>query len=229
MSSRGLDAGLVSHLDGRVVRPVWFLQLEFDSPTGTLYLHDRIGDLIADDWDGVERTWSGLGELAGIEGVEEGSDVTPRAAAFVLSGIDSEISSQVLTDDSVLRRAYLLVSGLNDQRQLVADPQRLWSGDVDDLQVRCGAENAIRAVCESHLVAFERSNGRLFNDADHQEEFGGDLAFEYLEQMIDARVVWGGDTKDYRTGVGSSFVVGGPFTGAGAGGGFGGFGSFDQR
>lgn len=228
--SRGLVTALSNAFDGRVVRPVVFVELQFDSPTGTLYVHTDIGDITADDWDGTSRTWQGTGDLGGIEAIEEGQDISPFSATLVLSGIDSTISQQVLTDDSVLRDVRILIGALDDDRALVSDPHPWWSGTLDDLQVRVGAENVIRAVCESSLIAFQRSNGSLFNDAAQQARFDGDLGFQYLEQVLDARIVWGGDVKSYRAGlVSGGSGIGSPFTGAGAFGGFGGFGGFDTR
>ena len=228
--SRGLPAALVTAIDGQVVRPVTFVELAFDAPTGTQYIHDSLGNLTADDWDGVSRTWAGVGDLGGVEGLEEGLDVSPFAATLILSGLSATIASSVLTDDTVLRTVRILIGALDESRALVSDPHPWWSGLVDDQQVSVGSENIIRMVCESHLAAFQRVNGRMFNDADLQDEFAGDLGFQYLPQVLDAKVVWGGDVKSYQTGRANFDGVFGPGPGGGGGsGGFGGFGNFDQR
>lgn len=198
--SRDVDSNIITAIGGAVVRPVTFVELHFDSPTGILYLHDGIGAISADDWDGNPQTWQGVGDLGGIEGIDEASDVSPYSATLILSGLDSTISGAILTDDAVLRDVYILISARNEDGSLVAEPHPMWRGQLNDLQVQVGSENVIRAVCESFLAAFERSNGILFNDADQQALFSGDVGFQYLEQVIDAKIVWGGQTQDYRTG-----------------------------
>jgi hypothetical protein len=202
--SRDLSSANATALDGVVIRPVVFTQLEFDSPTGTLYLHDDIGPITADDWGGVSRTWDGVGDFGGISQLDEGRDVSPYKVELMLSGIDADIAAQVLTDDSVLRNVYILVCLLDDDRALVDDPHPMWAGKVDDLQVAIGTESVIKIVCESQLAAFEKINGRLQNDADHQAEFAGDKFFEYLPQMLDAKFRWGGRTQTFRAGSASA-------------------------
>jgi len=90
----------------------------------------------------------------------------------------------------------------------------MWSGKIDDVQVAVGAQSVIRVSCESQLAAFEKTNGRLQNDADHQAEFSGDLFYKYLPQMVEAKFRWGGKTQSFGTGT--------PVVGISGGGGRGG-------
>lgn len=198
--SRDLSTANATALDSSVIRPVVFVELAFDSPTGTLYLHDDIGPITANDWNGVSRSWEGLGDFGGINKLEEGKDISPYSVELMLTGIDTDIASQALTDDSVLRNVYILIGFLDGSRALVDDPHPMWSGKVDDLQVAVGSESVIRITCESQLAAFEKNNGRLQNDADHQAEFTGDKFFEYLPQMLDAKFRWGGRTQNFAPG-----------------------------
>lgn len=198
--SRGLSANNINAVDGDVVRPVVFCEIKYDSPTGTLYLHDNIGDITADDWAGTSRTWSGLGDFGSISTIEEGKEISPYKVDLILSGIDATIAAVHLTDDSVLRDVYLSIGFIGLDRQVVADPHPMWSGRVDDVQVAIGSQSVIRVACESQLAAFEKTNGRLQNDADHQAEFSGDLFYKYLPQMVEAKFRWGGKTQTFGTG-----------------------------
>ncbi len=206
MSSRDLAAAIVTAADGQVVRPVTFVELAFDSPTGTLYVHNDIGPITANDWDGTSQTWEGVGDFGGIDEFEEGDEVSPYAVTLVLSGIDSTIASTVLTDDTVLRDVRILQGLLDEDRALVAQPHPMWEGFIDDQQVAIGDESVIRVTAESRMIAFEETNGILFNDSDQQELFAGDVGFEYLPQMLDAKIQWGGDEKFFRTGGGPGSV-----------------------
>ena len=198
--SRGLSATNLGAVDGAVVRPVVFCELHYDSPTGTLYLHDNIGEITADDWGGTSRTWSGLGDFGSISTIEEGSDISPYKVDLVLSGIDADIAAASLTDDTILREVYLLIGFIGLDRVVLDDPHPMWSGKIDDVQMAIGAESVIRVSCESQLAAFEKTNGRLQNDADHQAEFSGDLFYKYLPQMVEAKFRWGGRTQRFGTG-----------------------------
>ena len=207
--TRGLSSANATALDAAVIRPVVFVELAFDAPTGTLYLHDDVGPITANDWDGTSRTFEGVGDFGGISKIDEGRDVSPYSVELMLSGIDTTIASQVLTDDSVLRTVRILVGLLDADRTLIDDPHPMWAGYVDDLQVAIGAESVIRVTCESQLAAFEKINGRLQNDADHQAEFSGDKFYEYLPQMLDAKFRWGGRTQSFSGQSATAFGAGG--------------------
>ena len=214
--SRGLSANNLNAVDGAVVRPVVFCELHYDSPTGILYLHDNIGDITADDWSGTSRTWSGLGDFGSISTIEEGKEISPYKVDLILSGIDATIAAVSLTDDTILREVYLLIGFIGLDRQVVADPHPMWAGKIDDVQMAIGAESVIRVSCESQLAAFEKTNGRLQNDADHQSEFSGDLFYKYLPQMVEAKFRWGGKTQTFGTGSSGGFL--GSELGGGRGG-----------
>ena len=211
--SRGLDATNINAVDGAVVRPVVFCELHYDSPIGTLYVHDNIGEITADDWDGTSRTWSGLGDFGSISTIEEGKDISPYKVDLILSGIDADMAAASLSDDTVLREVYLLIGFIGLDRVVLSDPHPMWAGKIDDVQVAIGAESIIRVSCESQLAAFEKTNGRLQNDADHQAEFSGDLFYKYLPQMVEAKFRWGGKTQTYGTGTSAVGGIGGINTG----------------
>ena len=198
--SRGLNTANANAVDGDVVRPVVFCELHYASPIGTVYVHDNIGDITADDWSGTSRTWSGLGDFGSISTIEEGKDISPYKVDLVLSGLDDDMTQAALNDDSVLRDVYILVGFIGLDRTVVADPHPMWYGKIDDVQMAIGAQSVIRVSCESHLAAFEKTNGRLQNDADHQVEHANDLFYQYLPQMVEAKFRWGGKTQVYGTG-----------------------------
>jgi len=198
--SRNLSAANESAVTAQRVRPRAFVQIDYDSPTGSLYLHDGIGEIATAAWDGTTQVFYGIGDLGTIEAVEEAEDLTPFALAFTLSGIDATLVSQTLTDDSVLRKVFLSYGYLNENGELVDDPHRRWKGEINEQQFVVGTNGEpsfIRIIAESFLIAFDKKNGRLFNDADQQDEFVSDVGFQYLPQMETVRLQWGGATKSY--------------------------------
>lgn len=211
--SRGLSTANATATEAQVVRPRRLVQIDFDAPTGTLYVHDGIGDLTADDWDGTSRTWTGVGDLGSIDVIEEGDDLSPRQMEFSLTGIDSTIVGAVATDDTVLRKVYYMVVLLDAAGSLIDDPFRVFKGRINEPRFSMGAESRIDIVAESFLVALDRKNGRLFNDADQQERFSADVGLEYLPQMIDLRLRWGGDTKHFGNSGGGGIPIFGPSLG----------------
>lgn len=208
--SRGLSTANANAVDSQVVRPVTFVEIYFDEGSSTLYLHDNIGPITADDSTGTSRTWEGVGDYGGVSRIEEGQQVAPFKVDLMLSGLDSTIANEVLTDNVVLREVALLVGFIDLDRVVVADPHLTWKGYVDNVQVAVGSSSVIRLSCESQLAAFEKKNGRVVNDASQQAEWSGDQFLEYLPQMIEAKITWGGQTQFFGTGSAyNSGIVGG--------------------
>lgn len=205
--SRGLSSANITAVDGDVVRPVVFVELHYDS--STLYIHDNIGDITADDWNGTSRTWSGIGDLGSISTIEEGKDISPYKLDLVLSGIDATIAAKALGKETGLREVYVLVGFIGLDRVVVDDPHPMWSGLADEVQMAIGSESVVKVSCESKLAAFEKVNGRLQNDADHQAEYSGDLFYKYLPKMVEAKFRWGGKTQQFGAGTPEGDINGG--------------------
>jgi hypothetical protein len=208
MSTRGLSAANTAQVDSATLTPVTFVEIAFDSPTGSIYLHDNIGEISgsdATDWGGTARTWSGLGDFGGISPMTEGSGLSPYKIDLTLSGIDATLAAEVLSEskNAVLRNVYIQVGFIGLDRVLVDPPLSLWKGKIDAMQVAIGPESVIRLTCESFMIGFEKSNGLLFSDADLQNTSiisDGDKLLQFAAQMVDANVVWGGPRVRYQTG-----------------------------
>lgn len=218
--TRGLSSANQAAIASQVVRPVALVELHFDAPTGVIRLHNALGDITAKDWAGVSQTFEGVGDLGQIDEVEEARQVSPHKLAFTLSGLDATLAAEVLTNDSVLRPVYLQIAYLDeDYTTLLDDPHKLWKGQINEVEFEMpkDAEDfaSIRVTAESFLIAFKRKNGRLFNDADHQTEFSGDIGFEYLPQIEDIKLIWGGQSVNYGSSPGGFIPVGTPGTDSG--------------
>jgi len=111
-----------------------------------------------------------------------------------LSGLDTALMDEVLNQNYYLRPVTIYLGALNlSTGALVATPDEIWQGFMDTADIAIGEENAIAVTCESELSMFERNNGRTFSDADLQDEYAGDLWFEYLPSMVNAKIQWRGE------------------------------------
>ena len=198
--TRGLSSTNATAIAADVVRPVVLATLEFDSPTGTLRLHTGIGDLSA-SIGGASQTFTGVGDLANVETIGEGADLIAQNVRLIMSGLDTVLSAQALQQNSVLRPCTLHLGMLGSDNTLLDAPVELFKGFVD--RPNFGVPHApdeqttISLAAENFLVVLSRENGRLFNEADHQSEFPGDLGLQYVSQMEDVKLIWGGQTVNY--------------------------------
>ena len=135
------------------------------------------------------------GKLVRGEGsalLQEGLDLSPYAVRMALCGLDQDIIDLV-TSEEVFNRPATIYSGLLDENGVLVDtPTERWSGAMDSLSlVMGGAEEGAALQCESDFRFFDQASGALFTDEHQQRRHPGDLFFEFLPQMQDAKVFWG--------------------------------------
>ena len=196
--TRLLNAANIAAAKSGHVRPVNFVQLGFDS--GTIYIHDSIGTFT---WGGED--WLGVGTMGAINTVREGETVNPYKLEMNLSGLDSALATEALTLNPYGRELILYIGFLDADEQLVADPDEMWSGTIQQMNLSAGQNNNCVIIAESDLIKLKKNNGLLFTDKAQQDRFTGDVIFEYQPQIKDAKPVWLG-----RVNTGSNFSEGGP-------------------
>lgn len=192
--SRGLSAPTVTASTAAHVRPIVFVKAELDS--GTLYLHNAVGS-----YTFSSQIWTGLGALGSIGELEEGLDLSPFAVSIGLSGIDSSLVSVAVNEEVFNRRITIYIGLLGDDGVLVDTPHERWSGAGDNISIRLGGDDGIALTCENDFRFFDQANGSKFTDEDQQLRYTGDVAFEFLPQMIDVKVFWGQGGAPTTTGV----------------------------
>lgn len=183
--SRGLSSANATAIAARHIRPITFVELQFDS--GTLRLHNGVGSYV---WGG--NTWLGAGSLASMSQVEESDALSPYRVSYQLSGINSTILVEAL-EQEIFERLVIRYEGFLDENgQLVDDPHEFRRDYMDTMEVQRGGEmDWVVLHCESEHIRDTRPPGRMFSDEDQQAAFAGDTGFQYLPQMIDAQVSWG--------------------------------------
>lgn len=183
--SRGLAAANLTAAQALHVRPLFFVELQFD--TATMYVHNGVGSYV---WGG--QTWQGLGAMGTVSAIESGADLTAYGVKMELYAFDPTVLAEA-SNEAVYKRAVKIYQGfLNENGALVADPHVIWSGFGDHMSISLGGESdTVTLACESELAFLDRANGARFTDEDQQQRYSGDTAFRYLPQMVDAMVIWG--------------------------------------
>lgn len=185
--SRGLTTANATAAAQRHVRPIDFLELRYDAPTGTLYLHNGVGNYT---WGG--HTWSGLGALGAMSPIEETEEQSAYRVSYQLSGVNTTIITQALNENIYKRLAIRYAGFLDENGQLVDTPHELRRDFMDQMPIAQGGEiDTVTLNCESEMIRDTRAPGRMFSDEDQQVAFAGDTGFQFLPQLIDADIHWG--------------------------------------
>lgn len=186
---RSLHANIQNALDDAYVLPVMFTELVFDD--GTLRLHTDLGDIT---WGG--HTWLGVGDLGSIDAIEERDDLSPTGTLLRLSGLNTTVLTEALTQNYFDRPANIYF-GLRDTvtASLVSDPYELFPGRMDQMKITIGdVQNIIEMAVENELIEFQDPRMQYYSDAELQRDYPGSLGFKWLAAMIDTKILWHGDS-----------------------------------
>ena len=135
----------------------------------------------------------GVGEIAGISNIEVTTDIAARSVTFTLSGVDSALRAHILSRTDYKGRAAKVYRGLMDSNfDMIDDPELKWSGRMDVASMLYGEVQMAEVVCEPLAAQLLRPNISRYSDEDHQLRSSGDKFFEFLAQIEQKDVIWGG-------------------------------------
>jgi hypothetical protein len=182
--ARTLDPAVITELTSSRVQVAFLAKLAFDS--GTVRAWSGIGDLVFGG-----ETYLGVGYLGEVSAFAESQAIVANGATLRLSGIPSSMLSVALTDNCQGRAAELRL-GVFTAASVLIDAPLLFKARMDAMMIDEGADTStITLNIESQLADLKRPRVRRFNNADQQELYPGDRAFEYLEALQNAEILWG--------------------------------------
>lgn len=189
---QGVDSTTLAASQGKFFRWVYLADFEFDS--GTVRVHNGIGTLTHNGND-----YLGVGEFGRVDPIKESGQVQPYSVTFTLSGVDDiyknnsiDFYQTVKGEDIFNRRVVLYVAALDTDNQIMGTPLERFVGFMERPTVNRGATNVVQIRAENELALFDRVNGSRYTDSNLQNEYAGDLGFEYLSRVIDSKVIWRG-------------------------------------
>lgn len=203
MTDRTLSSEIKSASEGDFFSFIIAAAIEFDG--GTVYVHNAVGEYTIGG-----QTYTGLGDFAFIEPITEGAEVSSYPIKIGLSGIDDALKQSgtdffnlVTSEDFYGRNVTLHIGAIMADGSLDGTPTEWGTWQMQSPDVQVGAQNLVSVTAESEMAIFDKRNGARYSDADLQDEYSGDLGFEYLERMVNARIVWRGERANVAGGGGT--------------------------
>lgn len=190
--SRTLTSGMLAVTTADVVRPVYLVQMTFDSGASPneLNLWSGIGNL---SYGG--DTYTGLGDLLSISEITETSDISAPGINVELTGLKSSFLVIAKNHEYQGRPLTVYLGAFNDQAALIANPIVIFSGFMDTMVITEGAETSTISVnVENKLVAFERSKVRRYTAEDQKIDYPNDKGFEFVTSIVEKEIIWGRPT-----------------------------------
>jgi hypothetical protein len=157
--------------------------------TGPVYLWSGMGTIT---WNG--QSWLGLGAIGGISPIEEGSTVEAKGITLTLSGFDSTLLPDVMSEFALLQPVSVWLACFNSG-VLILNPILCFEGRMDQPMIEVTGKTATISInCESVMVDLNVSVDRRLSQEDQQRDWPGDLGLAYTEKIIERSINWGKST-----------------------------------
>jgi len=190
-SKRTISATNEAAFLSQYLRIVMFVRLDLSS--GVQRFHTEIGPKIAVHPIFGSETYLGLGDFGGINGeVRESTQGSPIGISLMLTGVSASLVNKSFVDDYFRRDADVMIGLQNEAGNLIDDPEILFSGYMDTVNISFTKNNAtIQMQLESRGTNLLTSSDVRFTDEDLQREYPGDRGGEYIYRMSDLTLRWG--------------------------------------
>ena len=182
--TRTITAASDTAARAEVARPVLLGKLDFASGVVALNTGTTTISYGGDDYLGV-------GAFAGVDPVQEGTDVQPYGIKLTLSGVPTDLISVALGEDYQGRDVSLYLALLDSDHQPIADPVLLFLGRMDYMEVEVGNTSIVTVTAESRLIDWDRARVRRFNNEDQIDRYPSDRGLEFVPQMVEKELIWG--------------------------------------
>jgi hypothetical protein len=183
--SRQLDTTLAAALSSGAIRPFFMAQLSFK--TQIQWVWTGVGNLV---WSG--QTFVGVGSLAKVGVIQEGSDVHAYGTTVTLSGIDPVLLGECMNDMEPGAQATLWFGALSSAGTIIGSPYQVFAGTMDQPSVSVGVDTiSITLALETKMLDLARATNRRYTSADQRRFFPTDSAFGWVESLNDMADVWG--------------------------------------
>ena len=173
-------------LNDDVLRPIYFLKLEF--PSGNVFLNSSDRDIT---WGG--NSYIGSGTIGTLSDIEETAELQANGIKLTLSGIPSTYVSIALTTEYQGSTATEYLGFLNNDYVLVDDPFIIFVGKVDTMSISLSDTATIELEIENRLVDWERPKISRFTNEEQQNLYSGDKGLEFVDSVAEKEVFWGVD------------------------------------
>lgn len=152
------------------------------------YVTDNASDVKHDG-----NTYSALGHFLGYEGADESGDLSIATARVMLSGVESEYISAILSYHYINRDLAISRVFFDEAGNVLGEPEPVFLGPMDEPVITddpAASTLTVTLSASSHFATFNRRPGRHANHQEQQAHFLGDQFFNSFGQ-VSKSIIWG--------------------------------------
>jgi hypothetical protein len=134
--------------------------------------------------------YSGVGGLGQIDTITEKPGDFPKVR-FTLAGVQPTSISLALSEPIQGKAVRIKLALFDSASGALIDSRVRYAGYLDVMSIVDGKDSAaISVTSESAMLDLLRPANLYFNDADQQTLNPGDLAFQYVNDQVEQKLVW---------------------------------------
>src|SRR6202050_3348408 len=179
-----------------VSRPVLFVKLAFAN--ATLYLFGGVGSFTptGSAYSPLAtfpygETWTGMGWLAKVSTIPQTTKVQAQNITLSLAGIPGDLVSEAIGQVRISGSATVWLGFFDSSGALIPDPVQLFAGALDVPTINdSGQTCTIGITAENPLLLLNEAPSRMFDDADQQIYYPGDLGFSFVDALANLTLFW---------------------------------------
>src|SRR5579859_6702794 len=161
---RVMSTAMATALCAPVLRPAMLVSLQFAA--STVYVWSGVGPFT---WSGM--TFVGVGDLGNIVTMSEGSTVEAQNVTIELSGIPSDMMTEVLTETRILGTVNIWLALFDANGVVIPDPILSYQGKMDKPEIDDSGDKCTCSISvENVLVDLNRAVYRRYTAQDHQSD-----------------------------------------------------------
>lgn len=186
--ARSLSSQMQAVATADVVRPFLLIDLDFDSPTGTVRLWTGNGDITFDS-----NTYAGAGDILSVDKFSESVDLEASGIKINLTGLNPTIVGYARDQEYQGRTATIRFGALDGSGNIISDPIIIFQGFMDVMNITDTGETAnISLAIESKMVILERTKVRRYTPEDLKIDYATDKGLDFVPGMQEKEITWGG-------------------------------------
>ena len=193
---RNVSPALLAQVTAAQLRPALFVEIAFENETVCLW--SGLGPISAPGPAyspsasfPYGQTFLGMGWLGSIQSIPQVADVIAQNVTLVLSGIPTELLTDAINAVRQNSEVTIWIGVLDQNNQIVADPEQVFQGSMDVPTITEGAETcSISITVENPLIDLNRAPSRRYTDLDQQMDYPGDIGFFMVQLLQDYNVLW---------------------------------------
>lgn len=186
--ARSIGSNFSTQLSSSSTRPFYAIEFIYTQP---LRVWTGYGE-----FDILGQTYSGIGNLISVSTVTETAETKASGITIQVGGLNQDVIASALTEtkQGIVVNVYFGVLTTTSNALAVVDtPYLVFSGNVDTVVISEGGDNStISFNVENKLIALEQPLDFRYTNQDQKFFFPNDNGLEFVDDLQDKNVVWGG-------------------------------------